>query len=212
MADSVIIDLAKVLKGGRERLKETEHLRERLSELSTSTSEEAAALRFDIENHLAGRASGNVSDLSKRAAALAEAELRALAAAARRRSVLDGLANLGYQVTEGMETAWAERGNVVLRKMSDPTHGVELAGGQSDLLQVRAVAVGNPSLARAPADDREVETIWCDDFDRLKAFVTKSGGNLAIEQARPVGQYPLKIIAVDSAAAVDETIHRGRSA
>lgn len=212
LADSVIIDLATAVKGGRERLKEAEQLRDRLSELSTSASNEAAALRSEIEDHLCGKAAGNVLDLSKRATALAEAELRALAAVARRRTVLDGLAALGYRVTDGMETAWAEKGNVVLRKGSDPNHGVELVGGgQSDMLQVRAVALGNPSLARAPADDREVETIWCDDFDRLKALVTKGGGSLAIEHARPVGQYPLKIIAVDSATIVDEVVQKGRS-
>lgn len=213
LADSVIIDLATAVKGGRERLRAAEELRDRLSELSTSASDDAASLRTEIENHLARTKIGDAADLSRRAVSLVEAELKALAAAARRRTVLDGLSALGYQVTEGMETAWAERGNVVLRKQSDPAHGVELAGGgpQSDVLQVRAVALGDPSRAREAADDRETETIWCGEFDRLKALVAQSGGELAVQHARPIGQYPLKTIAIEPATYANNVDRKGRT-
>jgi hypothetical protein len=39
-----------------------------------------------------------------------------MAAVERRRAVLEGLASLGYEVSEGMATAWVKQGRVVLRK------------------------------------------------------------------------------------------------
>ena len=73
-----------------------------------------------------------------------------MAPAARRRAILQGLSSLGYEVTEGMATAWVEQGRVVLRKAASPDYGVELGGGiQSDRLQVRAVAYGRNGAARA---------------------------------------------------------------
>lgn len=45
-----------------------------------------------------------------------------------------------------MATAWVTGGQVVLRKPANPGYGVELSGGsQSDVLQVRAVGIGNPA-------------------------------------------------------------------
>jgi hypothetical protein len=84
---------------------------------------------------------------------------------------------------------------VVLRKAANPDYGVELSGGaQSDLLQVRAVGIGNPSEARDLVRDQDMETIWCGEFKRLQDLVAKSGGSLSLESARPVGQFPLKIV------------------
>ncbi|YCI88526.1 hypothetical protein M1D99_12320 [Pseudomonas sp. R3-41] len=47
---------------------------------------------------------------------LIASHLQNQAALARREAVLDGLASLGYEVREGMATAWVETGKVVLRK------------------------------------------------------------------------------------------------
>src|SRR6185312_8367596 len=109
--------------------------------------------------------------------------------------VLEGLASLGYEVCEGMATAWVKDVRIALRKAANPGYGVELSGGeQSDLLQVRAVGIGNPVEARDSVRDRDMETIWCEEFDRLKALVAQSGGSVSVEMARPVGRFPLKVI------------------
>ena len=95
-----------------------------------------------------------------------------------------------------MATAWVTGGQLVLRKPANPGYGVELSGGsQSDVLQVRAVGIGNPAETRDPGRDGDMETLWCGEFERLQSLVAKSGGNLSIESARPVGQYPLKVVA-----------------
>ena len=65
---------------------------------------------------------------------------------------------------------------------------------RSDLLQVRAVAFGNSTETRETSRDRDIETIWCGEFERLQSLIAKDGGHLAIEQARPVGQFPLKVV------------------
>lgn len=195
VADSLLLDLAASVKNGRERARSVSELLERRAELSEMKSPEAISLQTEIDQALATPIAGNEPELIKRADFLIEAEVRALASEERRRVVLEGLASLGYEVSEGMATAWVKDGRVVLRKAASPGYGVELSGGsQSDLLQVRAVGIGNPVETRDTSRDHDMETIWCGEFERLQSLVGKSGGRLSIESARPVGQFPLKVI------------------
>jgi hypothetical protein len=195
IADSLLLDLANAVKKGRDRIRTLSDLRGRRAELSEMNSPEAASLRSEIDQNLSGASMGGEAELVKRADFLIEAEVRAMAAAERRRAVLEGLAGLGYEVSEGMATAWVNDGRVVLRKASSPGYGVELAGGaRSDLLQVRAVAFGSSTEQRDASRDRDIETIWCGEFERLQSLIAKDGGSLAIEHARPVGQFPLKVV------------------
>jgi hypothetical protein len=195
VADSLLLDLAASVKNGRDRARAVSELLERRAELSEMKSPEAASLLAEIDQALAGSPASSEPELIVRADFLIEAEVRALASEERRRAVLEGLASLGYEVSEGMATAWVRDGRVVLRKAANPGYGVELSGGsQSDLLQVRAVGIGNPTETRDMSRDRDMETIWCGEFQRLQSLVGKSGGSLSLESARPVGQFPLKVI------------------
>jgi hypothetical protein len=195
VADSLLLDLATVVKNGRERVRSLRDLRGRHAELSEMSSSEAGSLLSEIGKILSGASQGNEAELVQRADFLIEAEVRAMAAEERRRAVLEGLAGLGYEVSEGMATAWVNGGRVVLRKAANPGYGVELSGGsRSDLLQVRAVAFGNSTEPRDTSRDRDIETIWCGEFERLQSLIAKDGGSLAVEHARPVGQFPLKLV------------------
>ena len=195
LADSLLLDLATAVKNGREHTRTLSDLRARHAELSEMHSPEAASLRSEIGELLSGAMRGNEAELIKRADFLIEEVVRAMAAEERRRAVLEGLAGLGYEVSEGMATAWVSGGRVVLRKAANPGYGVELSGGsQSDLLQVRAVAFSNSAETRDMSRDRDIETIWCGEFERLQSLIAKDGGHLAIEHARPVGQFPLKVV------------------
>ena len=70
----------------------------------------------------------------------------------------------------------------------------ELAGdSQNERLQVRTIAFGIPGSPRDAVRDRDMETIWCDELDRLKTLLARSGGSLEIEKALPVGT-PLKVV------------------
>jgi hypothetical protein len=195
LADSLLLDLATAVKNGREHTRLQGDLRARHAELSEMHSPEAASLRSEIGEILSAATRGKEAELIKRADFIIEEEVRTMAAKERRRAVLEGLAGLGYEVSEGMATAWVNGGRVVLRKAANPGYGVELSGGsKSDLLQVRAVAFGNSTEKRDTSRDRDIETIWCGEFERLQSLIAKDGGHLAIEHARPVGQFPLKVV------------------
>ncbi|MBR1272901.1 hypothetical protein JQ629_36075 [Bradyrhizobium sp. AUGA SZCCT0222] len=195
LADSLLLDLATAVKKGREHARLQSDLRARHAELSEMKSPEAASLRSEIGDILSRATQRNEAELIKRADFLIEEEVQAIAAEERRRAVLEGLAGLGYEVSEGMATAWVNGGRVVLRKAANPGYGVELSGGsKSDLLQVRAVAFGNSTEMRDISRDRDIETIWCGEFERLQSLIANDGGHLAIEHARPVGQFPLKVV------------------
>ncbi|WP_027556305.1 hypothetical protein [Bradyrhizobium sp. Cp5.3] len=209
IADSLLLDLAVAVKDGRARARMANELRERRAELSMMRSPEAASLLAEIDTTLAVPSASNGQVLVQRADLLIEEEFKAMAAEERRRAVLEGLASLGYEVSEGMATAWVQNRQIVLRKTTNPGYGVELSGGsKSDLLQVRAVGIGSSAEARDANRDRNMETIWCGEFDRLKALVAKAGGNVSIEFARPVGQIPLKIVPDSIASHEIEVIDR----
>jgi hypothetical protein len=83
-------------------------------------SPEAASLRSELAKSLSGGMEGHEAELLQRADFLIEAKVQSMAAEERRRAVLEGLSALGYEVSEGMATAWVEGGRVVLRKARQP--------------------------------------------------------------------------------------------
>jgi hypothetical protein len=112
-------------------------------------------------------------------------------AEARRRAVLNGLAHLGYEIHEGMETAWASNGQIVAKKPSLPDYGVEIGGqAQTGRIQVRTVALTENRDTRR---DKDVETLWCGEFSRLQELLAQQGDALIVERALGVGTVPLKL-------------------
>jgi hypothetical protein len=195
LTDSLIVELAHAVKEGRERSARLTELRERAVELALHDSAGARPLRGRIEAAIAAEDASSAPILIAEADAFVQEELRVLAANARRRAVLQGLASLGYEVNEGMATAWVQGGQVVLRRAANPDYGVELGGGtKSDRLQVRAVALCGPQSPRNASRDRDMEAVWCSEFERLRMLVSASGGGIEIEQALPVGATPLKLV------------------
>jgi hypothetical protein len=119
----------------------------------------------------------------------------AAAAASRRKAVLEGLSALGYEVREGMETAWASNGSVVLRSAGRPDYGVKLSGGaEGRPLQVRAIGFGQPGAHRDIVRDRDAEALWCSDFQALKEDITAAGGSLSVDIAQPAGLIPIEVV------------------
>lgn len=207
LADSLLVDLAKAVKEARIQQAHQATLREWIKELSADDSAEARELRTRMEAELDVEVLQNVAALVAEAQALVQSHQRTKAAAARRRAVLEGLAALGYDVNEGMATAWVQGGNVVLKKTSTPGYGVELSGGiKSERVQARAVAFGSPALAREPSRDRDAETLWCGDLAKLRSSLSRSGGSIEIEQALPVGAVPLKVIETATAQDSEDEI------
>lgn len=204
LADSLLVELAHAVKEGREKSARFAELRELAAELAHDDSTGARALRDRIGMAVAAEDGLSAAALIAEANALIQEKMRVLATDARRRAVLQGLATLGYEVNEGMATAWVQGGQVVLRKAANPEYGVELGGGtKSDRLQVRAVAFGSAQSPRNTSRDLDMEAVWCSEFQRLQTLVSASGGGIEIEHALAVGATPLKLI--EDATRPDET-------
>jgi hypothetical protein len=195
LADSLLVELAQAVKEARGRAAQLAALRQCAAELGLDDSSEARDLASRIDAAVMTEDVSAAATLMKEAERLTLERLQRRAAEARRWAVLEGLARLGYQVTEGMATAWVQDGRVVLKKASSPGYGVELSGGtKSDRLQMRAVAFGSPSVARDTSRDRDIETLWCSEVERLRGTAADSGNGIDIERALPAGAAPLKVI------------------
>jgi hypothetical protein len=71
---------------------------------------------------------GDVGDAGADAVKTLAAERDGYAARMRRQVVLKGLASLGHQLNESLETAWVRAGQLVIERPSQPGYGVELGG------------------------------------------------------------------------------------
>lgn len=211
LLDSLVLDLAASTRNLRHQRECLEQLQDLASEVKTYTGIEHATLLGHIGACTTDTELSITTGLIEQCKTLIASHLQNQAALARREAVLDGLASLGYEVREGMATAWAEAGKVVLRKAATPGYGVEV-GGKADngRLQVRAIAL---SSDRDKARDRDIETIWCGEFQRLQALLKDKGSELLIERALSVGEVPLKEtniseLGVETSAAQQKTLHK----
>lgn len=121
-------------------------------------------------------------------------ELRAASAAqTRRRAVLAGLQQLGYEVQEQLSTATTAGGRLVVRGAAESTYGVEItAGGGMERMQVRTVAL---QAERDITGDVPAEQRWCGDFSELQKRLAAQGAKVIVEKALGVGAVPVKVLA-----------------
>ncbi|CAN7663606.1 hypothetical protein LJR034_005280 [Caballeronia sp. LjRoot34] len=192
LLDSLMLDLSSDIETVRSQGAGRTQLAELSLDLLGVDSAAAAALQEAIAACDTTTRADRLAALAEECRALVSAETQRKAAQSRRDVILHGLAKLGYEVHEGMTTAWAKDGRVVLRKPSLPGYGVEVGGqAETSRLQVRAVAL---SENRDVSRDKDVETIWCGEFSRLQQLVAEDGNNLLIERALGVGEVPLKVV------------------
>jgi hypothetical protein len=186
-------------------------LRERAQHVQTMI---AFASEWDILNPrkeppwpalvVAAHSLAGLRDAVKAARAEIEAERQRQAVAARREAILKELAALGYEVREGLQTALAKDGKVVVRKAAHPDYGVELiAPEKGDKLSFRAITFGQASAPRNKARDADMEVLWCSDFEKLRADLSTMGGHVAIDKAVAAGVEPLKLIEVEATASAE---------
>ncbi|WP_322048087.1 hypothetical protein [Paraburkholderia sp. J67] len=201
LLDSLILDLSDAVSRSRKRLAVLAEIQELVAELRTHDSDGAKAILARVQRCDDLESIEAVSALLEDCKNAIVAEQQREAAQARRAAILQGLSRLGYEVHEGMSTAWANEGRIVVKKPSLPGYGVEVGGqAQASRLQVRAVAL---SANRDATRDKDVETIWCGDFGKLQALLAEHGDNLLIERAMGVGQVPLKFVEDSSQGQAD---------
>ncbi len=200
LLDSLELDLAKAVAASRIQAALAREYRLSIAELASF--EPASAQTFEALVATDVR-------LAAIKAAIANAQT-GQSATARRAALLRNLASLGYEATEGLETAWVEDGKVVLRKPAQPGYGVEVSGdGGAGRVQMRIVAFDGETTADA-ARDRDAETLWCGDIAELESRLSKAGGGLKIERALPIGATPVKRGAAPAGSA-DTAAREGRT-
>ncbi|WP_430253185.1 hypothetical protein [Neorhizobium sp. DAR64872/K0K18] len=126
------------------------------------------------------------------------------AAVERRRAILSGLSDLGYEVKEGMETAWVENGRVVLKSTKSPSYGVEVGGNPLTSMQVRTVGIESSGVFRNMTGDIGAETEFCGDFSKLQARLAADGGSLEIIKAMGIGTTAVRTVTLDDEASNTE--------
>lgn len=196
--DTLVLSLRRAKEAALTKMKllrEVESLAAELSavavEPETLTKLHNATLSLNLE-HLQVLVTLGREDLAKTQAAVA--------AAARRKAVLDGLQKLGYQVQEGLATITPDSGRLVVRSPVSGDYGVEVVMGGNQKLQVRSVAF---DATRDTSQDAAEEQRWCGDFGKLQSALQASGCEVVLEKALGVGAVPLRLV-----QAADE--HRGR--
>jgi hypothetical protein len=192
LLDSLMLDLSSAVDMSRANRSAIEDLHELAAEIGANASIEAKDLLTRVQQCSSATPLQAIAQLAEECKNFVSQEQQRQAAHARRDAILEGLARLGYEVHEGMETAWARDGRIVVKNPSLSGYGVEIGGqAQASRLQVRAVAL---SANRDIARDKDVETLWCGDFGRLQELLAEHGDNLHIERAMGVGEVPLKVI------------------
>jgi hypothetical protein len=201
LADSLTIDLSAARREAVHKIDIRSKLEGVRVELASIEGQVAANLILDVEQALApGVAVGSLQTALDEAKLALETLRSEQSMALRRRAMLEGLAELGYEVRQGMETAWVEHGRVVLRSSKSPDYGVELGGNPEGLLQIRTVAFDEPHRLSDVRLDVRAETEFCSDFEALQKLLAANGGGLSIVKALGVGTTPVKTVpAIDYA-------------
>lgn len=193
--DSLVLDVSAAVLQARQNAVLIREGNEVLAELALrqeAAASNLATVRSRLTDALAKREVSSLHKLVEEGRAALAAAAAKQAADARRTAVLAGLQGLGYDVREGMSTAWEQKGRVVLRKLSQADYGVEISSAASgERMQVRAVAFSaNRDLSR----DSDVETAWCGDFGKLQSMLASQGGGIDIERSHAIGAMHLKAV------------------
>ncbi|HEC8323030.1 TPA: hypothetical protein RG501_RS22255 [Providencia rettgeri] len=193
-ADSLIMTLAEQLKLSQQRVELIDKIEQLCDELAIFASDENEAM---ISNALTSMQSSSLETLTawidKLVSAVSVAEQQ-IVATAQRKTVLDGLGKLGYQVQDTDVKAWLEDGKVVVTHPATPGYGLEL-GGKQARFQARTVAF---SAGRDNSRDQDVDAIWCNQHQQLQDIIAQTDAELVVEQALPAGSGEMKVYETQS--------------
>jgi len=199
LIDSLELDLAQAVGNAKKRKELEQRLTTLAAQLSEIGSEQSEHWSRTILAQLEGPSDALIKLEEKAQQILAEA-IKAIAAQSRRQAVLKGLAELGYHVSEGMETAWVEDGSIVLKRTLESGYGIEIVGNvDSRRIQMRTVAFRKPDSNTDKSGDRVAETAFCSDVSKLQEEFAAEGNQIMIERAAEIGATPLKTIFVADA-------------
>jgi hypothetical protein len=138
-----------------------------------------------------------------------QAETKREDARAQRDAVLRALAEQGYEVRDGMATAWVEEGRVIIQKPNETIYGLELSAPPTGTaFQVRVVATGNDG--RTTQRDKEVEQTWCTAFDKVQSSLRKEGFETRLNHASDPGVVPIKTVQSGQLTRTEHTVTQSK--
>lgn len=197
LIDSLNMDLSEFCRKKRESAQVQQILSDCRSDLERNAIPQADDLNKQMATALTAGELKLAQQVAARVqAAIVQEECRK-AASAKRLSILKAFGHLGYEIKEGMDTAWAKNGRVVLIKPNNPDVGVELGATQNmEKIQLRAVAFG--SAPRSDNVDKEIEMTWCTEFGAIRDLLTADGHHTFLEKETPAGSVPVKTYTLSS--------------
>ena len=171
-----------------------------------------AGLKTAIIAHRVGQGA-SLSDLRKAVEAWCEQEALRLDGERVRSVVLSSLRELGYDVREGMTTAWVEGGSIVVQKAGSSEYGVELqdVDGRMRTELVRFGEPGAPVTEQQRQRDTEIEQQWCTAHAQTLENLRKEGMATKVMAKREPGEVPLTVrrAAADRSDASTRGLNRG---
>ncbi|NBV23688.1 MAG: hypothetical protein EBS05_17430 [Proteobacteria bacterium] len=154
------------------------------------------------------RRAGRPEELKPWREQLAAAQQSALAKLERERkraAILESLTELGYEASEGMETALAQAGKLVIRKPGDENYAIEVVSdAKLSMVQTTMVRYADsPEMTEQQRlRDQEREEEWCADHARWREGLAKQGLATSFKLQLTAGSHPVKVVQIDQRPAV----------
>ena len=186
LTDSLISKITQLLR----EAKQLSTLVDKANILETLLDESGISTATNLGQAVANRDHSAIQSWISHAEEALRQHEAAQALAVRRQTILSGLSELGYSVSEQMSVIWERDGRIVLERPQLVGYGVELSG--RDNIQLRPVAFSD---TRDKNRDRDVETIWCGDFTELRKQLSEDGNQLDVVRHLPIGAAPLAVVA-----------------
>lgn len=155
---------------------------------------------------LLGQPHAEITDVAAEVRNWCDAEARRQDGDQIRSLVLGSLRELGYDVREGMATAWSEGGQLMLQKPGSSDYGVELQD-VNGRVRTQVVRFGDPAVGLSEQQkqrDVEVEQQWCTAHSTVLKNLQDAGLEAKILASRAIGELPLEVRAVDSATIANQ--------
>ncbi|MGO7651738.1 hypothetical protein ACC688_29115 [Rhizobium ruizarguesonis] len=197
LIDSLALDIAAERRAATDDADALMKLRAMEDQLKNIDTPASALQLAKINNLLNGSPTViEISNMIAKATATLQTIIQERAEQDRRSAILAGLGELGYEVKEGMQTAWVENGRVVLKSNKRPGYGVEIGGNPNSGMQLRTVGLASSIDPRDTIADISAENEFCGDFTVLQAKIAASGGELVVMKALGVGATAVKRISL----------------
>jgi hypothetical protein len=215
--ETLLLDFAVLHRRAHELAAQREALARLSDRLEAISHPSADALRSELSKALANRDPVDIERLATRTEEAVAAHWRHREREDKRRAVLDSLAELGYQAVEGMQTALAHAGRILVRHPSDQgEYAVEVvANDDLSMIQTSMVRFAEHSglTEQQRRRDCEREAAWCADHAALRQKLAAQGLATDFKMQLPAGAHPVTVIPRHSETAQRRPIsgsHQGR--